>query len=344
MRRLYILTFCSVILSACIFLFKKRPPTLLAAGEGRIIPAVWLSANAQPHTPKADTRPADQTFLTFPEWFLVFSPEEQAEYFKYHTASSFPYMSHTAQIWQSYRVVHEQIKGVFPPNKGYHFMIWVIGTSASAEYSIKAWYETVVGRLTDTHESVTEEDRFNARFTTDYVHFIKDRPWYEFDFKRQLGALWDSAPVFGDHFLRKLERRYVLTSELLVKWGYGKLIGAGTKSVYEAAVPTTAVVLANDSLAYLPRYARFAEAAREVTNKHFAFSEIAGNHSAILVTLVAPRTKTLNFPPARLLFIQPLASKPGWQRVALVVPVPELHVLIKEVAAQSLAVEHIFDY
>lgn len=344
MRRLYILTFCSVILSTCIFFFKKRPPTLLAAGEGRVIPAAWLSENSQTRTSKADTRPADQTFLTFPEWFLVFSPEEQAEYFKYHTASSFPYMSHTAQIWQSYRVVHDQVKDVFPPNNGYHFMIWVIGTSASAEYSIKAWYETVVGRLTDTHESATEEDRFNAGFTEDYVRFIKERPWYEYDFQTQLGDLWTNTPAFGDHFLRKLERRYFLTSELLVKWGYGKLIGAGTESVYEAAVPTTAVVLANDSLVYLPRYARFAEAAREVSSKNIAFREIAGNRSVILVTVVVSRAKAYDWAPARQLFVQPLASRPGWQRVALVVRVPGLHLLINELAAQSLAPEHVFDY
>lgn len=338
------MTFCSVVMSACIFFFKKRPPTLLAAGEGRIVPGEWLTANTRPYSPAADVRPADQTFLTFPEWFLVFSPEEQAAYFKHHTATTFPYMSHTAQIWQSYRVVHQQVKDVFPPNKGYHFMIWVIGTSASIEYSVKAWYETIVGRLTDTHESVTEEDCFNATFTEDYVRFIKDRPWYEYDFKKQLGDLWTNTSLFGDDFMRKLERRYFLTSELLVKWGYGKLIGIGTESVYGAAVPTTAVVLANDSLVYLPRYARFAEAAHEITGKGFTFKEIAGNHSAILVTVVTSSTKAYIWNPARQLFIQPMASRPGWQRVALVVPGPELHLLLKGLAEQSLAPEHIFDY
>ena len=43
--------------------------------------------------------------------------------------------------------------------------------------------------------------------------------------------------------LRKLERRYYLTTELLIKSGYGWLIGLGTKSAYETASLQTAVVM-----------------------------------------------------------------------------------------------------
>src|SRR4030095_4303508 len=252
MKRLYILTLCSIGLAVCIFLYKRRNPTTIPSGNGLVIPKDWLIINNNPLTPKADIRPADQTFLTFPEWFLVFSPEEQANYFKNHTATTFPFMSHTAQIWQSYKRVNDQIKDTFPTNKGYHFMIWVIGTSASVEYSIKAWYETIIGRITDTGEPITDEDKFNAKFTQDYVGFIKDRPWYEFDFKSQFKTLWTSNSFFGNSFLRKVERKYILTSELLVKYAYGKLIGLGTKQVYDAALPTTAVILDNHRLQYLP--------------------------------------------------------------------------------------------
>ena len=79
-----------------------------------MIPKDWLITNKNPLTPKSDVRPADQTFLTFPEWFLVFSPEEQANYFKHTTSSSFPFMTHTAQIWTSYKIVNDQIKNNFP--------------------------------------------------------------------------------------------------------------------------------------------------------------------------------------------------------------------------------------
>src|SRR3954465_15510044 len=162
MKRLRFLTLFTILLSGTIFFLKKRAPTTIAESEGLIIDREWLSINKKPVTKQKDIRPADQTFLTFPEWFLVFSPEEQANYFRQHTATTFPYMTHTAQIWKSYRIVNQQIKGNFPTNWGYHFMIWVIGVSTTVEYSIKACYETIVGRITDTRQPLTAEDQFNA--------------------------------------------------------------------------------------------------------------------------------------------------------------------------------------
>lgn len=344
MKRLYILTFFSVGVAACIFFFKQRNPTTIASGEGLVIPKEWLVTNKNPQTPKADIRPADQTFLTFPEWFLVFSPEEQANYFKRHTSTTFPFMSHTAQIWESYSIVNKQIKDNFPTNTGYHFMIWVIGTSASVEYSIKAWYETIIGRITDTGLPETEEDQFNARFTQDYVDFIKDKPWYEFDFKSRLKELWDSTSFVGSGFLRKTERKYILTSELLVKSIYGKIIGAGTKQVYDIALPTTAVVLDSDSLVYLPRYNRFATTATTIATNGHSFREIAGNNSAILLTVLVTSGSNIHFENTQSVFTQPISSDLSLKRIALTTPVTNLALLLSQIDNSKIKIEHVFDY
>lgn len=344
MKRLYILTLCSLALLACILLLKKRSPTTIAAGEGLVIPKEWLITNKVPLTPKIDLRPADQTFLSYPEWFLVFSPEEQATYFKQHTATSFPFISHTKQIWESYKIVNKQIKDNFPTNTGYHFMIWVIGTSATVEYLIKAWYETIIGRITDTRIPLTEEDEFNAKYTQNYVDFIKDKPWYEFDFKSRLKTLWISTSLFGRNFLRKVERKYILTSELLVKYGYGKLIRLGTKQVYEVALPTTAVILDNSSLQYLPRYDRFASAAVDLAKKGHSFKEIAGNNSAILLTVLVQSNNKEKFENAQTIFIQPISSDPAIKRIALATPVTTLHKLLLQLNNERIKIEHVFDY
>ncbi len=344
MKRIYILTLCSIGLAACIFFSKKRNPTTIAAGEKLVIKREWLTQNKNPLTPKNDCRPADQTFLTFPEWYLVFSPEEQANYFKQHTATTFPFMNHTAQIWGSYKIVNDQIKDNFPTNTGYHFMIWVIGSSASVEYSIKAWYETIIGRITDTYEVKTEEDKYNAKFTQDYVDFIKDRPWYEFDFKSRLKSLWTSTSFFGDNFLRKIERKYILTSELLVKFIYGKLIGLGTKTVYDEALPTTTVVLENDSLQFLPRYDKFADAITTLAKNGHSFKEIAGNNSAILLTVLVPSSNQTNFENTQKVFMQPIASDPTTKRIALAVPVTSLSKLLLRLSNDKIKIEHVFDF
>ncbi len=344
MKRLYTLTFCSLSFAACIFFLKKGIPTTIGSGEGLVIPKEWLVTNKTALTPKKDVRTIDQTFLTYPEWFLVFSPEEQANYFTHHTATSFPFMSHTAQIWESYKIVNDQVKDNFPTNTGYHFMIWVIGTSASVEYSAKAWYETIIGRITDTGEPVTDEDKFNADFTQNYVDFIKDHPWYEFDFKSRLKSLWTSTSFFGEKFLRKTERRYMLTSELLVKYVYGKAIGLGTKQVYEEALLTTAVILDNNSLIYLPRYDKFARAVANIAKEGHTLKEIAGNSSAILLTVLVSADRKIKFENTQTVFTQPTASDMRMKRVALVVPVPNLCRLLLQLDKEKIGVEHLFDY
>ncbi|TGD59605.1 hypothetical protein [Flavobacterium humi] len=361
MKRLRILTFCSLILAAVIFFTKKRNPTTIAQGNGLVIQKKWLQINKNPQTPLKSIRPADQTFLTFPEWYLVFSPEEQADYFKRKTSTGFPFMSHTRQIWEGYYIVNEQIKYNFPTNTGYHFMIGVIGTSASLEYSMKAWYETIIGRLTDTDQVVTDEDRFNAKYAKDYVDFIKDRPWYEFDFKSQLVSFWSEPSFLGNHFFRKMERKYLLTSELMVKFAYGKLIGLGTETVYDQALPTTEVLVSSvpvavpglqiitkytdkSALISLPRYDKFNPAIVDLARNGFIFKEIAGNNSAILLTiLVSPDEKT-TIKNAQIVFKQPFASNPKMERIALAVPVKELNTLLLQLDADKIKIEHIFDF
>lgn len=344
MKRLYILTLCSVIAAVTVFSFKKVQVTTIATSNGKIVPSEWLHTNNAPRTPAADVRSADQTFLTFPEWFLVFSPDEQAQYFKTNTATTFPFMAHTAQIWESYKIVNDQVKEDFPVNKGYHFMIWVIGASASVEYAIKACYETIIGRITDTYTPVTEEDKFNATFTQSYVDFIRDRPWYEYNFKKQLFALWTNVPFAGNNIFRKAERRYILTAELLVKYVYGKLIGLGTEQVYEEALPTTVVLLENDSLSYLPRYDRFMTEAIKYAEEGRSFKEIAGNTSAILVTILLSTEQHVKFQNSVTLFEQPVASNRMKKRIALVTPVSNLSPLLKQLKHDNIQVEHVFDY
>lgn len=342
--RLVIFILCTIIISALIFFYKKRKETTIAEGEGLVIKKEWLTNNSNSITPSKDIRPADQTFLTFPEWYLVFSPEEQANYFKHTTSSSFPYMSHVKQFWESYGIVKKQIKNNFAPNNGYHFMIWVIGVSTTVEYSLKALYESTIGRLTDTEEVITDEDKFYAAFTQDYVNFIKDKPWYEFNFKTQLVNLWSNTSFWGNHIFRKLDRKYIITAELLVKWGYGKLIGLGTKQVYDEALPTTTVVTEYKETLNLPRYDKFNQAIIKLAKQGKSFKEIAGNNSAILLSILVPTTFNEKLQNTQIIFTQPVSSDLAKKRIALVTPVTELNKLLIELNKQQIKIEHVFDY
>jgi hypothetical protein len=363
MLRLPILTVIMVVLASYLFLRKGRNPLTIPAGKGCVVPKEWLISNPQPVTPAEHIRPADQTFLTYPEWFLVHSPAEIADYAHSRTTTTFPYMAHVRQLWRSYGIMYDQIKESFPFNTGYHIMIWVIGVSTTIEYALKALYETVIGRLTDPANGgvVTDEDKFNAQFTQDYVDFIRVRPWYEFDFTSRIPKLLGGTSFFGDHFFRKLERKYMLLTELLVKAGYGYLIKLGTKASYDEALPTTAVIIDKvpaaslpsapaktypdgSALLMLPRYEAFHPAVSALVQQGVTFREIAGNNSALLLTLLGPESWQPASPDFRLVFTQPIVTKPGLKRVALVTTVDKLDQTIRYVNTQGVRIEHIYDY
>jgi len=367
MARLRILACCSAILAALMFFFIRGAPTTIRPGKGLLLDKSWLTNQNQSVTPEEHVRPPDQTFLTYPEWFLVFGPAEQADLFQNHTSTKFPFTAHTYQMWESYGAVYDQIRESFPFNTGYHVMIMVISVSSTAEFGIKSAYETIIGRLTDTRdgEAMTEEDQFNAKFAHDYVTFLNTAPWYDFDFKSRLGKLWTKTSFFGPHQLRKWERKYILTTELTVKTVYGWLMGIGTHTAYERPKLVTAVVVDRlpdglqsklpdlqilktlpdgSALITLPRYAPFATNACELATGGIRFKEIAGNSSAILISVIVPRDwdeKADNF---KILFTQPLPTQPTLKRVALATPVGALHETLRQLSNQAVTIEHIYDF
>lgn len=333
-------------------------------------------ASAALTTPAEHRRPADQTFLTYPEWFLVFSPREYAA----HVAggagdpSAFPFLAHVGQLWDGYLAAAREIPSDEPWNGGYHAMILVIAGSTTIEYAIRAAYEGVVGRLTLATRlgGPTAEERYGAAVADEYARFLDQRPWYQFDYLRALRGLWsDEVPVLGGDPLRKLERRYALTTEYLAKAAYAWLIGAGTAASYDPALETTAVIVdrlpddlastgqaadaldvevlerAEDgtTLALLPRYDAFGRHALALARRGVRFREIAGNQGAILISvLVAERS----FPApdgdagVRVVARQPILTRPGTERVLFTVPIAALSDALLALPEESL--EHVYDF
>jgi hypothetical protein len=317
---------------------------------------------AQPENRRGE----EQTFLTFPEWFLVFSPAEYADFVRTHSPDEFVFWGHIKQFWQSYAAVaaESHARGN-PANPGYHLMIVVIGTSTTIEYAIRSAYETLVGRLAAlTAAAPTEEDHYAARAAQDYVDFIRFRPWYEFDFTSRLRGLWSQTSWFGANNLRKWERKYALTTEYGVKAIYGKLIQLATRSIYEtpreitsvavarwpicnSSVATVEVILTADSAALLaiPRYEGFRVPMVALAHCGAEFQEIAGNRTVILLSTVhAIGSAQLN--DSKLILRQPILTVPGRERTVYEVPVSQLAADLRrlDAAAPEVEIEHIFDY
>lgn len=363
MNRLRILIVLLAFVAACIYYAKEqRMPTTYPEGEGALIDKDWLTGSKEVVTPKNYQRAADNTFWVYPEWYLVHSPAEQAEYFKTHTATTMAYVGHSEQFWDSYHLLAQEMDGHFDFNMEYYTMVMVIGGSTSVEYLMKAWYEKVIGRLTDTGSPMTEEDQFNAQYMQDYVDFIRKEPWFNFDYLKRLKHLWTHTSWMGDYCLRKWERKYVLTSELLFKAAYGKLMKMGSTSVFGEERPQTIVltnqipkdmgptaslieVLADSTaLIALPRYAAFVPAVVHLANQDIQVKEVAGNASAILISILSSKDIVLDLPHCQVLFRQPILSKETQQRVVLVTPVPSLCQTLKTLQEKGLIIEHIYDF
>lgn len=330
--------------------------------------ATGMLAAAQSARPVAGpehVRGAEQTLLTYPEWFLVFSPHEYAEFTAKHLPSQFPYYGHIGQFWQSYQAVTEETSvREMDLNPGYHVMIMVIGVSTTVEYALRSAYERLIGRVSEMLSAQpTAEDRYAAKVAKDYVAFIRVLPWYEYDFAGKLRDLWRETGYWGEDPLRKWERKFALSTEYGFKMLYGQLIKLGTKSAYEAPLLVTAVVTRTvpppdpklpqlkvlqilpdgRALVTVPRYEAFMVYAQALAARGLNFEEIAGNRSFILVTLLTRRdwTAPLDLP---VVFDQPILTRPDRQRVALMVPVNSLAKQLRLWQAAGLQVEHIFDY
>lgn len=331
--------------------------------------APWVQIAAAAHTvvaPEEHRRGEDQTYLTYPEWFLVFSPAEYARFLVSSPPSGFPFFGHVRQFWEAYGAVTKAMGERYPFNLGYHVMVLVIGVSTTVEYALKAGYEAVFGRWFEGE--TTPEDELAAYVAQDYVDFILQTPWYEYDFFGALGALWSEVPLTGPNMARKWERRFALTTEYLVKGGYAVLIRAGTQAGYEAPIPLTAVLLdrlpprvppeggpllkvevlknLQDGrvLVALPRYDAFKDSASALARAGVEFQEIAGNRGPILVSLLTEDAELDMAVPHRVLLEQQILTEPARRRHVVQARVRDLAALLRSVRTQGLVLEHIYDF
>lgn len=325
------------------------------------------SQDAAPLTPAEHVRGVEQTFLTYPEWFLVFSPAEYAAFVTRSTPDRFPFFGHIGQFWGGYAAVSRESRARGQDlNPGYHLMVMVIGLSTTVEYAIRSGYERLVGRVSAaTANGLTAEDRLGARVAQDYVDFIRVLPWYEYDFTRQLKALWADVPWTGPHPVRKWERRFALSTEYGIKAIYGQFIKFATGSIYDKPLLVTAAVVQpapqadagrlpelkvlkalpdGAALVTVPRYEAFMNYAKALAAQGVDFREIAGNRTVILVSLIGPSDWHPHAGIEKELIEQPILTLPGRKRIVATSRIPQLGAALREWARDGVQVEHVFDY
>jgi len=310
-------------------------------------------------------RDEDATYLTFPEWYLVFQPQEYAQHLAARPPSGFPYFRATGQMWDGYVQVYGIARKHYPFNPGYNLMLGVICTSSTIEFLIKGLYENTLGRLSEwtAGGQRTGEDDFAARVAREYGDFVPTRPWFEFPFGARFTELWATNDLFGPHFIRKCERKFFLSLEYGIKTPYAAIIRGASHSVYGVA-DTEVYASAHDIGAKsldrpgvrrveqlgerqwiftVPHYQGFTDTVPLLARDGVEFEEIAGNDE-IMLTLIAPWEWAYDLAAGRPLFSMAQLTGSATKRVAVQVPVKSLGAVLREIDAKGLRVEHLFDY
>jgi hypothetical protein len=314
-------------------------------------------------------RAQGDSFLTFPEWYIVHAYTDLAGVTGKTSESDFRYLVSIKGFWTSLCGATRQASRSGPASADQKATNYIIGFSFTAEMGLMGAYERTVGALSEwtTGGRKTPEDAFNAALLKEYAAFLYQTPWYRFPFGEKLRQFWRETPFTAS--IRSVERRGSLSLQYAGRWAYAALMGfiAGydpadhtIQSIVGGLAPSDLETMrgvkviravadvngARGVLVETERYAQFDAFVREL-GQHSGASllEVAGNHR-ILVTIVTPQG-----PDAKLavadgvtIFQLPIQSLPGSRRIGIDTPIRSLVGSVKDFETAGYRFEHAYDY
>ncbi len=180
-------------------------------------------------------RPEESTFLTYPEWAIVYAAREYAGFVDKDQPSGFPYFAYIGRFWQDYATVIRASSG-HDFNFANHQMLVVIGTSHTIEHALQWAYENTVGRITEAMAGRrTAADIYQARVAADYAAFLDQVPWYQFPYADKRQGLFAVRPAPGDSAVRTSERKLAFGFADTIKQGYADLIKSALAATSDPA-------------------------------------------------------------------------------------------------------------
>jgi hypothetical protein len=315
-------------------------------------------------TIKGYYRDEAQSFLTVPEWYLVFNPKEYADFLEAgNNPSAFPFYASIDEYWTLYDRSMKLVSDAYPENEEYNTMLNVIGVSITMEYTVKMLYENTVGRVFSwfSNGTLSDEEKVITEAQRAYSELIYDKAWYEFEFMPWVKKVWSVSNSAESNWFRKTERTLFFTLEFTFKAGYAKLIEWGAKASYEEPVTDIYLIISTtDSLQTSPhlkiieekgdkkiigikRWGAFTKTILEIADKEINILEIGGNDE-ILVSVLMDKNQKTKFTSDELLYESNVVSQPDLKRNVYVLPVSRLLSFVKEAKQEGITVEHIFDY
>lgn len=324
-------------------------------------PVIWTETAcrgapvAQDHIPVLDQRRDEsRTFTTWPEWHIVYAYDDYAQVIASGDPHDFGFLRAIGGFWSSLcpmaRLAGEH--GGFTTQS--KLTIYTIGVSFTLEMALKAAYEETLGRAATWIRGSARAplDDLSAAQAGNYAGFLRQTPWYQWDFRKDATAL-DAAATEA---FRDRERRLALGLEYRAKAVYAALIADAVAATGQDELTMRSLVtgLSEAQLATIdgvtviasrpegieietPRYAAFTAILRHILDAGGTMAEIAGNDDILLTaTTVGPADPAAIFAFPRQGY--------GDMRELLVVKVGDLGPVLARLVAAGARLEHVHDY
>lgn len=304
-------------------------------------------------------RPESRTFLTYPEWHMVYAYEDFAKVLETGDEHTFGFVESVTGFWSSYCVLNRMADAHGGADWPTRQMIYTIGTSFDIEMAAKGLYEETIGRMGAfaRGNTKTPQDKIAADMARDYGAFLHQVPWYEFPFDEWTSRLW-AEPTTG---IRSWERRLALGGEWKLKQAYARLIksaveGAGKdqlrirsvvtdiRSDQLASLPSVSVVGTKDGTAVIEsdRYAAYTVLLKQIASAGGNIVEVAGNDD-IMVSILEKPPVTPPLQGAETVHVFGTHGD-GTVRTLVLLKVSNLSDFLRAAEESGTQVEHVFDY
>jgi hypothetical protein len=299
------------------------------------------------------------TYLTYPEWHIVFAYDGLAEALKTGDEHAFEYVDSISSFWRSACALTRIAGQHGGADWDTRSMIHTIGVSFTVEMLAKASYEETIGRATAWLRGPrkTAQDVAIASIEADYAAFLRQTPWYQYPFNRKAHELW--APPAGMS-VRGWERRLGIGLEFEAKRVYAKVI-ARAAATAPAQLVIRSIVSGIDAAALArmpdvkvigrrrdgveietPRYDLFTRILADIARQGGAIREIAGNDE-IMVSVTVREGAAAPIQHGVVILRMKRDGVPG-ERLLVNVKMADLAAFLNTYSLGDPGLEHVFDY
>ncbi len=301
------------------------------------------------------------TYLTYPEWHIVYAYDGLAETLKSGDEHQFDYWDSVKGFWRSDCALTKIADAHGGADFNTRATIATIGVSFTLEMGLKAAYEETIGRAAAWWRGPekTPQDMVARDMAADYAAFLRQVPWYKYPFQKSVDALWEK-PV--ESTVRGWERRLALGAEWKAKIAYAGAIANAVDAAGHAKLTIFSVIsgldtatlaaiedvtiISNQSGSILietPRYDRFTHILAAIAKAGGNVEDIAGNDD-IMLTVTVPREGGDDLLQHGALIARFGRTGFSNDRALLSVKVTELGDILRQWPIADPGIEHIFDY